>query len=728
MVLGLLVGLVGSMASLTSPGWSLEQEVGLSWLFTLRGKVAAPADTVVVVLDKESAARFEQPEKIRNWARSLHAELIDRLTQRGAAVIVFDVFFEASRDTGGDRALALAMQRSKRVALFQRVERERTPALTMDSLVTPTPVLTAAAAGLGPFPLPKVPNRVNQVWAFYHAVGNVATLPIVALQIYTLQRLGYANFIAHLQQAGFPSTEALPSEPESAQDLRALIDVLRGGFRSGPGFAQGFIKQLDKSLGLSPDNKGILTAVAKMYAQGDSYFLNYYGPAGTITTIPYRALWDERADSAVLPDLTGKAVFVGATHVSLTDRVDDFHTVFSTEDGIDLTGVEIAATAFANLLDDRALRPVGKWAGSIILFLLGILGGWLGYRLSGVRAAIAIVVLGAGYLFTAALVFANHSLWMPTFLPLVVQLPLALTLGLWWQFLGARHTSEKVTRAIHYYMPRRAAERLVEEGQPSTAVDIDYGVCLFTDVSGYTTLTEEVSPAELAKLSNEYFALLGDRLGQWQGEMMGFGGDGMVGLWTEAQPAKTARLRACCAALDILEDVEDFNNKHPDQPFHTRIGLHAGSVVLGNVGGGGHYSYVARGDIMNTASRIEGLSKLLHTRLLAEESVVRDLDELLVRRVGAFVLKGKHDALTIYEILCRQETATRHQQQLCAAFETALNIFKDRQWWAAERDFKQVLTQHPDDGPSRFYRDRCRQCATAKRAEDASTTIRIETK
>ncbi len=728
MVLGLLVGLLGSTASLTSPGWSLEQEVGLSWLFKLRGKVAAPADAVVVVLDKESAARFEQPEKIRNWARSLHAELIDRLTQRGAAVIVFDVFFEESRDAGGDRALAAAMRRSKRVVLFQRVERERTPALTMDSLVTPTPVLAAAAAGLGPFPLPKVPNRVNQVWAFYPAVDNVATLPIVALQIYALQRLGYANFISHLQQAGFPSPEALPNELVSAQDLRALINGLRSGFRSVPGFAHGFIKTLEISSRLSPDTKRILTALAKMYAQGDSYFLNFYGPTRTITTIPYRALWDERAESADFPDLTGKAVFVGGTHMSLTDRVDDFHTVFSTEDGIDLTGVEIAATAFANLLEDRALRPAGKWAGGVILLLLGILGGWLGYRLSGMRAAIAIVVLGAGYLFAAELIFTSHGLWLPAFIPIVVQLPLALTLGLLWQYLGARHTSEKVTRAIHYYMPRRAAERLVEEGQPSTAVDIDYGVCLFTDVSGYTTLTEKISPAELAKLSNEYFALLGTRLGQWQGEMMGFGGDGMVGLWTEAQPAKNARLRACRAALDILEDVDDFNIKHPDRPFHTRIGIQAGQVVLGNVGGGGHYSYVARGDIMNTASRIEGLSKLLHTRLLAEESVVRDLDELLVRRVGAFVLKGKHDTLTIYEILCRRQNATQDQQQLCVVFEAALKIFDDRQWLAAEQDFKKVLAQHPDDGPSRFYRDRCRRYAAVKREEDASTTIRIDTK
>ncbi len=727
-VLGLLVGLLGSLASLTSTGWFVEQEIGLSWLFKLRGKVTAPADAVVVVLDKESAARFGQSSKIRNWARSLHAELIDKLTARGAAVIVFDIFFEANRDPGGDRALAGAMRRSGRVVLFQRVERERTPVVTLDSLVTPTPVVAAAAAGLGPFPLPKVPNRVNQVWAFYPAVGNVATLPAAALHIYALQRLGYANLISRLKQAGFPLTDVLSREPASARDLQAFIGVLRSGFRGRPGFANWFITELGKSTELPPGTEKILTALARMYARDDSYFLNFYGPAGTITTIPYHALWDERADSAALPDLAGKAVFVGSTHISLTDRLDDFHTVFSTEDGVDLAGVEIAATAFANLLDDRALRPVDKWMGGAILSLLGLLSGWLGYRLPGVRAVSAIVVLGTGYLFACGHVFSNHGLWMPTFIPLVVQLPLALTLGLLWQYLGARRTSERVTRAIRYYVPRRAVDRLVEEGEPSTAVEFDYGVCLFTDVSGYTTLTEEVAPAELARLSNEYFSLLGVRLGQWQGEMMGFGGDGMVGLWTEAHPAKNACLSACCAALDILDDVDDFNTKHPDRPFHTRIGVHAGSVVLGNVGGGGHYSYVARGDIMNTASRIEGLSKLLQTRLLADESVVRHLDELLVRGTGTFVLKGKHDALTIYEILCRWQDATRNQQQLCEMFDAAMKVFDARRWSVAGRDFEEILTQHPGDGPTRFYRDLCRKYAAGTRDEDASATIRIVTK
>ncbi len=727
-LLGLLVGLVGTAAWLMRPGWSLEQEIGLGWLFKLRGATAPPASAVVVSLDKASAARLGQPEKMRDWERSLHAELIDRLTRRGAAVIAFDVFFEASRDEDGDRAMAAAMRRSKRVVLFQRVERERTPALTLDRLVTPTQGLASAAVALAPFPLPKVPNRVNQVWAFYPAVGNVATLPIAALQVYALQRIGHDNFVAHLEQAGLPTLDALPKDFATPQDLRALIAALRKGFRDDPASARRLLERVHQSAELSFEIKRSFDALVRLYARGDSYYLNFYGPSRTITTIPYRALWDDRAEPAALPDLTGKAVFVGGTHVSLTDRMDDFHTVYTTEDGIDLPGVEIAATAFANLLDGRALRPLSKWEGGVILLLIGVLSGWIGYRLSGAWALTAIGVLAVGYLFLAALVFARYNLWMPTFIPVMVQLPAALTMGLLWQYLGARRTSEKVKRAIHYYIPRRAADRVVEDGQPSTAVDIDYGVCLFTDVSGYTTLTEEVSPSELAKLSNEYFALLGERLGQWHGEMMGFGGDGMVGLWTEAQPANTARLRACCAALDILQDVDRFNRKHPDRPFHTRIGLQTGSVVLGNVGGGGHYSYVARGDVMNTASRIEGLSKLLHTRLLAEESVVRDLDDVLARRVGSFILKGKHEALPICEIMCRRRYASENQQELCAAFEAALNAFDARQWIAAGQAFEQILADHAGDGPSKFYRDLCRRYAAAKDNVELDTAIRMDTK
>ena len=106
----------------------------------------------------------------------------------------------------------------------------------------------------------------------------------------------------------------------------------------------------------------------------------------------------------------------------------------------------------------------------------------------------------------------------------------------------------------------------------------------------------------------------------------------------------------------------------------TRIGLHTGWTMLGNVGGKGHFAWSVVGDIPNTASRIEGLNKHLGTRMLASGTVVGDLDELLTRRVGRFRLVGKADAIDVYELLAPRGKATPEQHSLADRFAEALEI------------------------------------------------------
>ncbi len=140
-VLSLATGALGCVFALTLFGWKLERDYGLLWLFKARGSVPAPSEVVIVNIDKKSAIELNQAIKIRDWSRSLHAELIDKLVERDASVIVFDVFFDESRPTG-DSVLAAAIARSRRVTLFQRTEQDT------GEIVNPTPELAAAPRAL----------------------------------------------------------------------------------------------------------------------------------------------------------------------------------------------------------------------------------------------------------------------------------------------------------------------------------------------------------------------------------------------------------------------------------------------------------------------------------------------------------------------------------------------------------------------------------------------------
>jgi adenylate cyclase len=119
----------------------------------------------------------------------------------------------------------------------------------------------------------------------------------------------------------------------------------------------------------------------------------------------------------------------------------------------------------------------------------------------------------------------------------------------------------------------------------------------------------------------------------------------------------------------------------------------------------GHFIYGIVGDIANTASRIEQLNKILGTRLLATEEVVSGLDDILVRPLGEFLLAGKRSAVSVFEILCAVEYASMAQLSLCARFPSAIDAFRGERWEEAESRFRQILRDHPDDGPARFYLD-----------------------
>jgi len=230
---------------------------------------------------------------------------------------------------------------------------------------------------------------------------------------------------------------------------------------------------------------------------------------------------------------------------------------------------------------------------------------------------------------------------------------------------------------------------------------------LASDVEGYTTLAERLPPEDLAVLKNEYCDTLGQCIRRHQGVLLDMIGDSMVCIWPSREPDRNSRLQAALAALDMLEAVETFNQQHPTQCFPTRIGLNAGWVAMGHVGGDGHFMYGVVGDMVNTASRIEGLNKYLGSRLLAAQPVVAELNELLVRPMGQFLLKGKTQPQTVFEIVARRAQATSSQIHLCSEFKLALQRYREEHWQIAADHFETLLHHNGEDGPSRFYLQRC---------------------
>jgi adenylate cyclase len=342
--------------------------------------------------------------------------------------------------------------------------------------------------------------------------------------------------------------------------------------------------------------------------------------------------------------------------------------------------------------------------------LWGILAGVLCRYYPVGTAALGVAGLSALYLAAAYYQFKVSNVWFPVAVPLFLQVPLAFVGGVVWNYVDAKKEQEKVRKAFEHYLPKNVVDQLVENlGEIGAVSETVYGVCLFTDAEHYTTLSETLDPKELGAFMNRYYETMFRPVKEHGGVVSNLAGDSMLAIWVSATPDAALRDKACLAAIDINQAVHRLYGPSDPHRLNTRIGLHYGDIFLGNIGGGDHYQHSVMGDIVNTASRIEGLNKHLGTRVLVSDEVIDRLGGLLSRELGGFRLKGKTTAIRVHELVCRLEEADGEQKAGCAMFAEALAAFRLRSWDEAAEKFRGCIESLPEDQPSRFYMRLCEE-------------------
>lgn len=718
LLIGGLVAAAGVALAVTPFQTQVETRVGLYTLFHLRGVEPPPRDVAIVAIDGRTGEKLGLPALPREWPRSIHGRLVEALTRRGAAAIVFDLDLRRSRGAQEDRAFAQAIADSHRVVLFEHLNGRRQPLedqsgrehgfIWVEELESPLPVLADAARAMGPFPLPKLGAAVHQFWTFKSSAREAPTMPAVALQVYAMK--AYAPWRAMLAASTRLPLDTLPDTASAVRDARQMKTLMlntRHLFEKDPGLSD----RLAARIADAPATDASIPAALRGLFGGDNErYLNYYGPPGTIPTLPYHAIIqgnDPNLAPAAL-DVSGKVVFVGYSDLFDPGQPDRFFTVFTRDDGVDLSGVEIAATAFANLLSDHSVKPLG--AGTTLLSLLGfgLVIGVLVYFLPPAFGVTLALALASAYAVAAQISFNHTGTWWPLVTPLLVQLPLALFIGLYAQYRLQHRRVQHVSEAIRKYVPENVSSALTNADLATVDINkVTYGTCLATDMAGFSTIAEKMAPGDLAKFLNEYFDVLAQALKRHGVAVTEFRADAIMCAWTGASNDPKVRSLPVAAALDAAQAITAFNTQRGLQGS-LRIGLADGEFYVGHAGGGGHFVYSIVGDCANTASRIENLNKHLGTRILTAGSVVTGLDDLLVRHLGKYRFVGKHEALPITEVVATKAVASVFQKELCAQFTPAFAAFEHGEWATAADLFESLLREVPHDGPSRFLLERCR--------------------
>ncbi|UCD79561.1 MAG: adenylate/guanylate cyclase domain-containing protein [Desulfobacterales bacterium] len=742
---GLVVGILGVILSLTPFGKELEENAGLHLLFKMRGVRRAPPDVIIITLDKASADHFNLPNAPRKWPRSLHADLVSMLIDKEPAVIAFDLIFSDPGLPEHDNALAEAIRRAGNVVLVEWLKTDEVPvfdqkgdptgSLKIEKIIPPIASLANSALASAPFALPKVPVKVNSYWTFKTGAGDTPSLPVVVFQAYAMSV--YNEFFKLLQGFNPELAVQLPASGEEVftkKSIKEVIRFLKDHFEQNPLMSQNLLENLRESQMMSEyaaKNK-ILVSLIRMYQGHRERYLNFYGPPGTIQTIPYYQILEEQIDSsgvAVRHDLNGKAVFIGLSEQLRPEEKDGFYTAFSQPNGLDISGVEIAASAFANLLEDMPVEPLGYGAHIILVVFWGALITIVCLLSPAVVAAGWAVGFSMIYLTFAHIQFKQAGIWYPLIIPLFFQTPIVFFASVLWKYFLANRERRNIRTAFGYYLPDNVVNQLAKNMSGiGSSRRIVYGTCLMTDAHEYTSLSETMDPEELSSFMNQYYEVIFEPVKENSGIVSDVIGDSMLALWATARPDATSRSLACCAALEIVRAVEQFNQSSEDRQLPIRIGMHSGYISLGDVGAMDHYEYRAVGDIVNTASRMEGLNKYLGTQILVSDEVLDQLDGFFKRPLGKFVLAGKSMPVVINELICKTETSSEKQKKLCSIFARGVDAYQRQSWGEAIEFFNGALAMDNKDGPSRFYLALAEKYRSDPPATDWDGTVYVDEK
>lgn len=700
LVLAAALAGAGLLASWLPVSSTLEEGLGLGLLFTVRGPLPPPTEVAVVGVSRDAARSLGQTTELDTWPRDLHARLLDRLSADGASTVAFDLIFNERRDRDGDAAFAASIRRAGNVVLLDWTEsdvrRGAKSEAWVETRMPPLPEFKAAALGSGPFVLPTVPFRVGQFWTFGRGSDDIPSLPVLALQVHLLPH--YEDFVALVERARPRATAPWPQTRAAVAqrgELELTMTEIRRTFQGDAALGTAAERELERANYAVP-TRAALEVLLDLYAGPSSRFLNFYGPARSVPTLPYDQALHRPGEIGV----DGRLLLVGLSEPRQAEQQDDFISVFSQNSGVNLSGVEVGATAVANLLEQRTLRPLSLPLRGALIVALGLAFGFLVGRATAARAAAVAALGGVLYFAIAYWQFSSSYVWLPLVVPLLLQLPASFGTAVWWSYRDLAAQRERVRTALGYYVPRSVVSSLTEETlTPGADRQLLYGTCLVTDAESYTAVAERLQPGELAALMNDYYQAIFRAVKAHGGEISDTAGDSMVAVWASGKPNAAARLRATQASLAILDAVGHFNRAHADSPLPTRVGLETGEMLLGNIGGEERYEYRAVGDIVNTASRIQGLNQLLGTRVLLSATTLAGVD-WPARDVGTFLLRGKRLPVSVLEPIaggCRLDSSG------LAEFEAALAAFRRGDWAAAEAGFARLAARFPDDGPSRYY-------------------------
>ncbi len=636
----------------------------------------------IVDLDEQSLERIGQWP----WARTQVAALVDKLEQAGAAAVVFDVLF---------------------------AEADRT---SPSQLLRGNPLPAELAAGLAALPdhdaqFADVLKRGNTVLGFAAERRGKELGPPLSRFGMVLQGPSPVPFVPTFQGA----TRPLPQLEQAARGVGAMT------FRPD---ADGVVRRVPLFVSLAGELRPSLVAEALRVSQRAGRYRIISSEAGVqrvdigrlqIPTAASGELWvyfsPPRAARSIpawqvldgsAPPVAGSIIMIGTSAQGLQDLR------FSPLGGI-IPGVEVHAQALEQVLTDTLLlRPGWSLAVESLTLLLGSLAlGLLALNAPALVSAVLMVALVALLNAGAWYGFVAHRLLLDLFTP-SIGLMLVYGAASIVRHMAAEREQRWIQAAFSRYVSPNLVNHLVAHPERLT-LGGQRQLCsfVFTDITGFTSMMERRTPEAAVSLLNDYLEQVIGIAFRHDGTLDRIVGDAVAIMFSAPIPQADHPQRALSCALEINRFTRSYVASLHEQGIEfgqTRIGVHSGEVVVGNFGGSMIFDYRALGDPVNTTSRLESLNSQIGTLLCVSEAIRDSCPEVPMRPVGEIVLKGKVEAVQVFEPL---EAMMAPVGTCDEAYEAAYALL-ERGDHTVLAVFETLSEQRPWDGLTAFHLQRLR--------------------
>ncbi len=651
----------------------------------VRPREAAESAVLVVDIDDASIGQLGQWP----WSRSLLAEMIDRLTDNGAAAIALDIILSEPDRTSPALAVARLESQGFKVTYppsGAELDHDRILAASFarapvvaglvlaESVTTPPPQSKAGFAFAGDSPalyLPVYQGSVPNLAILNDAAPGIGVFSFppaldgVVRQVPLISRYG-ANFYPALS-----------------------VEALR--------VAQGASSYVLKSTGASgematgrPGMTALKVGALEVPTAPDSSIWVYYSRKPASVVLPAHELLSDSPDAALLSQIEGRIVMIGTSAIGLRDLV-------STPLTAGLPGVMVHAEIIDQIVNSAFItRP--DWADGLEVVMAIVLSiAVLAFLPWFSTLANAMIVASVLSLSVAAgwIAFANHSLLVSPILPaLACLLTYGVASGV--RLLLSESESRYIRSAFSHYLSPTMVKQLVDNPQSLVLGGENRELTLlFCDIRSFTSISEAMEPTELTVFLNNFLTPMTDVLMESGATIDKYMGDAIMAFWNAPIDIPGHRQRACESVLAMQGALAKLNDAL-EHPVRIGIGLNTGICCVGNLGSRQRFDYSAIGDSVNVGSRIEGLTKFYGLTNLVAESTAREVEGLAMLEIDRVTVVGRDEATPVHTILGGRDMAHSEDfQALKKQHDRFLENYRERRFAEAAADLDELRNSAP---------------------------------